>query len=263
MATTRRPAGGGTDNQPDDAALRGRVAELTRALALRDEVIATIGHELRNPLAPVFLQMSRLIEEVRAGEAARRGDVWLTGQLEVAMARLEGLLATLDRLLEASRPGRLGLQLEEVDLAEVVRQVVGGMRPAFDAARSELRVEAPGPVRGLWDPVRLQQIVHNLLSNALRYGAGSPVDVRVSMADAQVSLVVQDRGVGIAPEDLERIFLRYERATEGSRDGFGLGLWIVRRLCQAMGGNVAVDSRLGEGSRFTVTLPGDGGWEAP
>ena len=263
MASTRRPAGGGTDNQEDCTALREQIAELTRALALRDEVIATIGHELRNPLSPLFLQLSRLIEEVRGGEVARRGDVWLAGQLEVAMARLDGLLATLDRLLEASRSGGLSLQLEEVDLAHVVSQVVGGMRPAFEAARSELRVEAPAPVLGLWDPVRLQQIVHNLLSNALRYGAGAPVDVRVHLVDDQVSLVVQDRGVGIAPEDLERIFLRYEQATEGSRGGFGLGLWIVRRLCQAMGGNVAVDSRLGEGSSFTVTLPGEGGWEAP
>jgi two-component system OmpR family sensor kinase len=244
----------------DEEDLRRRIAELERALALRDEVIATLGHELRNPLSPVYLQLGHLIDDLTEG--ATPDPAWLLGKLESIRTRFAVFLASLDRLLEASRPGgALSLELECLDLAQVVCDVCAGMQSQLEAARSELRLEARGPVLGVWDRLRVQQIAWNLLSNAVRYGAGAPIHVLVAgdQHAGRASLVVRDHGVGIADEDQQRIFEPYERGTAvKSAGGFGLGLWIVRRLTTAMGGTVAVESRPGQGSTFTVTLPAVG-----
>lgn len=248
------------DPDLDEEALRRRIADLERALALRDELIATLGHELRNPLSPVYLQLGHLIDCLAEGETP--DPAWLLGKLEGMRSRFQVFLASLDRLLEASRPGgALSLELEHIDLAQVVREVCAGMQNQLEAARSELHLEVAGPVLGVWDRLRLQQIAWNLLSNAVRYGAGAPIHVRVvgDQDGGRASLVVRDHGIGIADEDQERIFEAYERASgKKAAGGFGLGLWIVRRLTAAMGGTIAVESRPGEGATFTVTLPAVG-----
>lgn len=241
---------------PTDSDLPAKVAELEDAIRARDEVIATIGHELRNPLSPVYLQLAHLIQVVEsAGEPV--ATEWLLPRLTGMHARLVRLLETLDRLLEAShRGGDIALQPERIDLVEVVREVTSGMQTQLEAARSDLTIEAPQPVVGSWDRVRVEQIAVNLLANAVRYGAGKPIQVRIVPAGTTAEIEVRDHGVGIADEDQERIFAQYERvAGQPSTGGFGLGLWIVKRLCNAMGGDVAVRSRPGEGAAFTVTLP--------
>lgn len=252
--------GGSSSSDSDrEEGLRRRIADLERALSLRDEFIATLGHELRNPLSPVYLQLGHVIDTLAEGEGApdRAG---LLGKLEGLRARFEAFLASLDRLLEASRPGgSLALEFERIDLVQVVREVCSGMQSQLDAARSELVFEVTGPVCGLWDRLRLQQIAWNLLSNAVRYGAGAPIHVAVAGGDDRASLVVRDHGIGIADEDQARIFEPYERgAGKRPAGGFGLGLWIVRRLTAAMGGTIDVESRPGEGATFTVTLPARG-----
>lgn len=237
--------------------LRRRIAELERAVAVRDEVIATLGHELRNPLSPVYLQLGHLIDTLDEGDAAP-DRAWLLGRLEGLRTRFESFLATLDRLLDAARPGgALSLELERLDLAQVVREVCAGMQSQLEAARSELVVTVSGPVSGRWDRLRVEQIVWNLLSNAVRYGAGSPIHVEVAGLADRASLMVKDHGIGISDEDQARIFEPYERGAGGKKSagGFGLGLWIVRRLTDAMGGTIAVKSRPGEGATFIVTLP--------
>ncbi len=246
-----------SDSDLEARELRKRIADLERALALRDQVIATLGHELRNPLAPVTLQIAHLIETLEQSAPDRR---WLLARLERLSGRFDAFVASLDRLLEASGPGgALSLDLERIDLAQVVREVCAGMESQLEAASSELVFEVSGPpVCGLWDRLRLQQITWNLLSNAVRYGAGSPIHVSVASAEDRASLVVRDHGVGISDEDQARIFEAYERGSNKAAGGFGLGLWIVRRLTTAMGGTIAVDSRPGEGSTFTVTLPAAG-----
>lgn len=237
--------------------LRRRIAELERALAVREEVIATLGHELRNPLSPAYLQLAHVIDAVEEGAGPPDRD-WLLGKLAAVRTRFEALVASLDRLLDASRPGgALSLELERMDLGQVVREVCADMQSQLEAARSELVVSVAGPVPGRWDRLRVQQIVWNLLSNAVRYGAGAPIHVRVAGQSDRASLVVKDHGIGIADEDQARIFEPYERCDRGKKSagGFGLGLWIVRRLTSAMGGTIGVESRPGEGATFTVTLP--------
>jgi signal transduction histidine kinase len=128
--------------------------------------------------------------------------------------------------------------------------------PSGAAAGARLRLHAPLPVVGSWDRLRLEQVLTNLVTNALRYGRERPVEVRVEGTPAVARLQVCDEGIGIPEESQERIFGRFERAASGRNyGGLGLGLWLTRQLVEAMQGCVSVQSRPGEGSTFTVELP--------
>jgi signal transduction histidine kinase len=111
------------------------------------------------------------------------------------------------------------------------------------------------PIVGRWDRMRIDQIVSNLLSNAIKYGENNPIEISVGREADRARLVVRDHGVGIAAADLPRVFERFERAAARHIGGFGLGLWIVRQVVDALGGTIAVESRLGAGSVFIVELP--------
>jgi signal transduction histidine kinase len=124
----------------------------------------------------------------------------------------------------------------------------GDGRPIF--------VHAEAPVVGIWDRLRLIQIATNLVGNAVKYGRGRPIDVTVRAEGGVAMLEVIDRGIGISDEDRERIFDRFERAvSERHYGGLGLGLWITREIVKVLGGEITVESTLGEGSTFTVRLP--------
>jgi signal transduction histidine kinase len=122
----------------------------------------------------------------------------------------------------------------------------------------EVVIEAPTPVRCVFDGARMDQVVSNLLSNAIKYGAGRPIRLAVLRCGASVRLEVEDHGIGIAAELQERIFGRFERAVSGREyPGLGLGLWIVRRLVEAHGGTIRLRSAPREGATFMVELPAD------
>ena len=240
------------------AALERRVEEITHTLALSDEFLSTLGHELRNPLAPIYMQAQYLLDAVRQGEPKALTSDWMVPQLEGFCRRLQKFLQMLNRIMDVSRmsAGQLDLELEEVDLVEVVREVSADFERELSAARSELRLELPPRLVGKWDRMRVEQIFTNLLSNAIRYGASRPIEVRASGDLEQIELSVKDDGMGIPDEHQHRIFERFERAGKTrSSGGFGIGLWTVRQSCLALGGHVSVKSRAGEGSEFTVVLP--------
>jgi signal transduction histidine kinase len=149
---------------------------------------------------------------------------------------------------------------QEVDLSALARDVVARHVEEARASGSAVAVEAPAAVACQADPDRLEQVVTNLLSNALKYGRGAPVELRVRAEEGYAVLDVVDHGIGIPPEQQARIFGRFERAVPPrSYGGLGLGLWIVRSMVEAHGGKVAVESAPGRGSTFTVKLPRDGG----
>jgi signal transduction histidine kinase len=154
--------------------------------------------------------------------------------------------------------GEIELALEDIDITDVVRDVVSSMERELTAAQSELHVRVEERVIGRWDRLRLEQIITNLVSNAIRYGLGNPIEISVEGRGSSAILSVRDRGLGIPREEQEIIFQRLERgASVRQTGGFGIGLWVVRKLCAALGGNVEVVSTPGEGSTFTVTLPRD------
>ena len=233
------------------------LVELKEAVRLRDEFLSVASHELNTPLTPLSLRLQALarLTEVEPGSplAARLGQ-----EVQVMGRQVKRLANLVRELLDVSRisTGRLTLQLEEVDLAEVSREVLVRLGPEAERAGSGLSLHVEGPVVGQWDRLRLEQVLMNLLSNALKYGAGKPVHVRVEQEEGRARLVVRDEGIGIPPEALGRIFDRFERAvSERNYGGLGLGLYVTRQVIDAMGGRVTAQSTPGHGALFIVELP--------
>jgi signal transduction histidine kinase len=229
--------------------------DLQDAVHARDVFIATAAHELRNPLLPITLQLSALVAQAQRDG---RGDGTLARGLERLQGLFEHYLKRTEMVLEVSRltTGRFRTASVAVDLAELVRRILDAQRPLADFAQCELRARVEGPVLGLWDPTAFEQVVENLLSNAVRYGGGRPIEVVLEAEPCEVRLIVKDEGDGIRPEDQARIFEPFEQAmARRETGGFGIGLWVVRQLVSSMGGEIALDSAPGQGSTFTVTLP--------
>lgn len=231
--------------------------EALAAIRARDEFLSVASHELRTPLSSLKLRLELLRRPPRSGDREPTlGEV--REKLDGAVRQVDRLSELVGDLMDVSRitAGRLQLELEQVDLAAVCRDVVG--RLAEDAARARCEVTLSGDANalGTWDRLRLEQVVTNLLSNALKYGAGKPVELTVEGDGPHARLAVRDQGIGISPEDRERIFQRFERAASARPfGGLGLGLYIVRQIVHAHGGKIRVESSPGEGSRFTVELP--------
>ena len=233
-----------------------RIADLQRHLAVQEEFASTLAHELRNLLAPIVMQAEYLADAARQAKDPLPG-AWLNARLDGLCVRMRKFVATFDLIMEASRrtAGHIELRLEDVDLSALVREITAGFEREATSARSTLLVEAPPQLVGSWDRLRLEQICTNLISNAIRYGHAQPIAVSVSGDDEWATLRVQDHGMGISEADQQRIFERFERGRQRHPGGFGIGLWIVRENCRLLGGEVAVHSRLAEGSTFSVRLP--------
>jgi signal transduction histidine kinase/CHASE1-domain containing sensor protein len=241
----------------DTARLYARAQE---AVSARDEFLSIASHELKTPLTSLVLHSDSLRAVARRGEvdqAARKA--------EIIRRNVDRLSRLVSSLLDISRisSGRLDLELEEVDLAEIARDVAARFEEESRRAACPLRISAPRPVVGRWDRMRLDQVVTNLLSNAIKYGPGKPVEVSVEVDGPRATLSVRDHGIGISEADQLRIFQRFERAvSKRNYGGFGLGLWIVRQIVEALGGSVHVQSAPGGGSLFTVVLARSAGTSA-
>ncbi|WP_141333028.1 HAMP domain-containing sensor histidine kinase, partial [Myxococcus sp. AB025B] len=239
----------------EDARLYGAA---TQAVKARDELLSVAGHELKSPLNALQLQIHLLARMAKDAMAASG----LAERAEKAARAGQRLGLLIDDLLDVSRisAGRLSLNREELDLAALTRELVSRMSEELARAGSEVRLVADVEVLGHWDKLRLEQVLVNLLSNAAKYGAGRPVTVQVEARGLVAALAVRDEGIGVAQEDQERIFERFER-TESAQHfkGLGLGLWITKRIVEAHGGGIRVESQPGRGSTFTVELPLPGG----
>jgi len=236
-------------------ALEERVRTLEEAVAARDTLIATAGHELRNPMAAIVVTVTNM-HFLAKREAALPG--WVHHRLDVLERQARTFVRRATTLLDISRltAGQPCPDRERVSLSTLVREMVN--ETAFEAERAgcEVRLAIGEDVTGIWDRAAIEQIALNLLSNAIKYGAGRPIEVAVTSEGPNALLRVRDHGVGIPADDLGRIFERFERAVlRGERPGFGLGLWIARRLALAHDGEISVESTPGIGSLFTASLP--------
>ncbi|HEX5514202.1 MAG TPA: ATP-binding protein [Gammaproteobacteria bacterium] len=230
------------------------------AVQARDEFLSIASHELRTPLTSLHLLIGALLRSADRNTAiwTKQGSEQLADKLRVADRQVGRLARLIDQLLDVSRisVGQFQVEAEEVDLAAAVRDVID--RFAADAAKAdcEVRLQAPSPVLGHWDRMRIEQVLVNLFTNAIKFGEGKPVDIEVGSDGKTARLLIRDYGIGIAAEAQQRIFQRFERAS-CSREykGLGLGLYIVQRIVDAHGGSIAVESAPGEGTAFTVLLP--------
>jgi PAS domain S-box-containing protein len=232
---------------------RLRLARAQEALRLRDEFLSLASHELKTPLTVLQLQLEALHERLVGDNGATRAKL---DRSERAMQRLNELV---EALLDVSRiaTGRFALHLEPGDLADIVATAVDRMHEAAAAAGCALSVTTHRTV-GSWDRSRIDQVVTNLVSNAIRYAAGAPIAVRVLCDDHAHAAVIEvrDGGPGLPSGKLAQIFERFERgASMRHFGGLGLGLYVVREITQAHGGEVTAENRSNGGACFTVRLP--------
>lgn len=228
-----------------------------QAIRGRDELLSVASHEMRTPLGALQLMVRVLKNELESGKSAKTVARDLAAKIEVADRQVSRISKIVNKLLDLSRlkAGAVFIESEDVDLGVVAREVVARFEPESAESGSSITLAAEPGVVGHWDLFRTEQILTNLLANAIRYGAGQPIDVAITRAGAAARLVVRDRGLGIAPEDRERIFERYARRTQKSFAGLGLGLYIVRQILDEAGGTITVESEPGKGATFTVVLP--------
>jgi signal transduction histidine kinase len=227
------------------------------AVRLRDEFLSVASHELKTPLTPLSLKLQVLSQKAAAQPDSSFAHEVLA-HAEVGHKQVRKLGALIGDLLDVSRisAGRMKLSWEPVDFAALVREVVSRHEPQAERSGTPLEVEAPASLMGTWDAIRLEQVVMNLLDNALKYGPGRPVRLRLVEDDGKAVLSVKDEGIGIAPEAQRRIFERFVRAVSDRHyGGLGLGLYITKSYLEAMGGTLHVQSVPGQGATFTVVLP--------
>ncbi|AEI66537.1 PAS domain-containing sensor histidine kinase [Corallococcus macrosporus] len=237
---------------------RREMDRLREALRIRDDFLSVASHELRTPLTPLQLKLTAMRRAVDNAQGGTLSSERVGRDLDMAVRQVRKLVELVDDLLDVSRisVGQLKLERTPADLRELLREVIARYQPQATQAGSTVELDAPAPVQGEWDTRRVEQVLTNLLSNALKYGAGKPVHVRLREEGGQARLSVRDEGIGIAPEALPHIFDRFMRAVSGRNySGLGLGLYIAHQVTTAHGGGIEVHSELGRGSTFNVWLP--------
>jgi two-component system sensor histidine kinase/response regulator len=236
--------------------LQGRAQDAIRA---RDEFLSVAAHELKTPLTALRLNLERALYLALRAPSETVPKSAVEKSLSPAVRQIERLQLLLDALLDVSRvtSHRLRLDVSAMDLVELVGEMAQRLEAQARAVGVVLQFELPHePVILFGDRLRLEQVVTNLVTNAIKYGAGRPVQIRVEERPEWAALLVRDQGIGIAPEDQTRIFGRFERATSTQQSqSLGLGLYICREIVTAHGGTISVTSAPGQGSTFQVLLP--------
>jgi PAS domain S-box-containing protein len=235
----------------DVTAQRRAERDLARSVRVRDEFISVASHELFTPITSLALTIRGLSESQAANEIRTR----LLRSAERQISRLSRLVG---ELLDVTRIdlGRLSLNLEEVDLCDVARETVERLMPELERDHVRVELDAPSGVVGRWDRSRLEQVVTNLVANAIKFGRGEPIAIEVRGDGTTATLAVSDKGIGIDADRLSLIFERFQRGVSSRHfAGLGLGLFIGRQIVEAHGGGIDVSSQPGVGSRFRIQLP--------
>lgn len=232
--------------------------ELQNAVRMRDDFMSMVAHELRTPLNTLFLEAQLRKMQLDRGNTAIFDAAYLQKMVARDQRQIQSMVRLIDDMLDVSRirSNRLSIRPSQVDLQALLARVVNNLSNQASAAGSTITLEPGEPATGVWDEFRIEQVVINLLTNALRYGKGKPVTVSTVGVPGGVRILVRDQGMGISEEDQKRIFEQFERANgNDGTGGLGLGLFITRQLVEAHGGKIGVESREGEGATFMITLP--------
>ena len=238
--------------------LRTAQGELQNAVRMRDDFMSMVAHELRTPLNTLFLEAQLRKMQLDRGNTAIFDAAYLQKMVARDQRQIQSMVRLIDDMLDVSRirSNRLSIRPSEVDLPALLQRVVGNLANQAASAGSDITLQACQAISGTWDEFRIEQVVINLLTNALRYGKGKPVTVSAEPAEGGVRIAVTDQGMGISAEDQRRIFEQFERAAgNDGTGGLGLGLFITQQLVEAHGGSIRVHSAPGSGSVFSLDLP--------
>lgn len=238
-------------------ALQHTQADLQRALKMRDEFMSMVTHELRTPLGVMALEVELRQRRLHRGDLAWFSAERLQSMLDKDSRQIRSMTRLIEDMLDIARirHGKLSIRPRRTDLGELARAIVADFAALYRDV--PLTLEAADGVVGEWDDSRIGQVLVNLLSNALRYGQGRPVQVVVDRTpEGLARLSVTDQGMGISADDQRRIFDQFERLPAAAQSpGMGLGLYISQHFVQAHGGSIGVRSEPGAGACFTVLLP--------
>lgn len=238
--------------------LRATQAELERAVQMRDDFMSMVAHELRTPLNTLFLETQMRGMQLDKGNLAAFSEENLRKMVARDGRQIQSMIRLINDMVDVSRirSGKLSIRPAETELAALLTRIVSDLAQRTEAAGGTIELDAPNEVAGVWDEFRVEQIIINLLTNALRYGGSKPVTITLKRRDDWAEIVVRDQGVGISAEDQLRIFKPFERAgTKDVREGLGLGLYIARQLAESHGGTLDVDSAPDQGAAFRLALP--------
>jgi signal transduction histidine kinase len=246
--------------------MRGLLAEQIRAVeqqklavAQRDEFLSIASHELKTPITSMKLQIQTRKRFVKRGDQSVFSPDKVISLLDFTDTQLSRLSRLVDDMLDITRivNGKLSLKCEHMELGLLVKEVLEGFSTQFQAADCPVDMKIENRVAGSWDRYRIEQVVANIFSNAIKYGPGKSVQVTVRSRDGKAQLLVKDQGTGVASENQERIFQRFERAvsSSGGISGLGLGLFITRQILELHNGTIRIESALGTGSTFIIELP--------
>ncbi|MNZ27249.1 Sensor protein TorS [compost metagenome] len=238
--------------------LQNTQLELEQAVRMRDDFMSIVAHEVRTPLNGLILETQlRKMHLARDNAAAFTLDK-MHAMVDRDERQIKSLIRLIEDMLDVSRirTGKLSIRPTRFDLSTLVRDLLHNFSRQIDAAETSVSLDAEQPVIGNWDEFRIEQVISNLLTNALRYGAKSPVSVKVYSEGGQALVDVRDQGIGISEENQTRIFQQFERVSARQAvAGLGLGLFISEQIVTAHGGTITVQSRIGEGALFRVCLP--------
>ena len=236
-----------------DLSERRRKEQAQEAVRLRDEFLSIASHELRTPLSTLILHLGLLERLTNIADPSR-----LEQNVRKAKGQADRMTELINRLLDVTRiaSGRLELELAPHDLGEILLGVVEQVAEEATKARCEFRQQIDEGIITRCDRFRLEQAIVNVISNALKYAPGHPITITLEGRGANAVLMVEDRGIGIDPDALGRIFNRFERASATSQSGgLGLGLYIAKEIVTQHGGTIRAERRRGGGSRFSIILP--------
>ncbi|WP_285374318.1 hybrid sensor histidine kinase/response regulator [Pseudomonas sp. lyk4-TYG-107] len=238
--------------------LQSTQLELEQAVRMRDDFMSIVAHEVRTPLNGLILETQlRKMHLARDNAAAFTLDK-MHAMVDRDERQIKSLIRLIEDMLDVSRirTGKLSIRPNRFDLTQLVSNLLQNFAQQIEAAETEVSFTAPQPVEGYWDEFRIEQVVSNLLTNALRYGGRSPIQVRVYREGDAARVEVQDRGIGISEENQKRIFQQFERVSAKTVvAGLGLGLFISEQIVAAHGGSIVVESQINEGALFRVCLP--------
>lgn len=232
--------------------------EAWRAVKARDEFLSIASHELKTPLTSLKLQIQNRIRHINKGNTEDCNPKSLQKMAKNDEKQINRLVHLVNDMLDISRLscGKFEFVVEETDLVSLTQEVLTRFRPQVDTSGASINLITDGAVVGLWDRFRLEQVICNLIANAIKYGHSNPITITVKGDDQKAVLLVKDEGIGIKKDDQVRIFQQYERAiAANSISGLGLGLYIVKKIVEFHDGLISVESELGIGSTFKVELP--------
>jgi signal transduction histidine kinase len=232
--------------------------ELEHAVRMRDDFMSIVSHEVRTPLNGLILETQlRKLHLAKDNSAAFTMEK-LRAMVDRDERQIQSLIRLIEDMLDVSRirTGKLSIRTRPFDLVELVSNLLESFSAQIAAAGSTVSFSDEEPVIGVWDEFRIEQVVANLLTNALRYGARKPIQVRVYSEDGEARVDVRDQGIGVSPENQKRIFQQFERVSaKHAVHGLGLGLFISDQIVAAHGGQIMIESEEGKGSLFRVRLP--------